>query len=167
MAMRIARSFFGLVLGVLFLTPLIPLSPARAALVWGESDQHGSSVTHWARGGTVNEATNLLRAYAGEQVNVLLSCRQPGWYAYVGSSRDTRRGFSCGYDSRVSALFKARVACENEGGPCDEERVGYDTGDQVIRGPATGIPEELPGPTNDRSNARTHRGPLLLQPDMR
>ena len=99
------------------LLALLPLT-ANAALVWGESSQHGYPLTHWVRGSSVTEATNLLRAHAGKNAQTILSCRQPGWFAYVGSDRDFRRGVSCGYETRAAALYKARVECEHEGCSC-------------------------------------------------
>ena len=154
------RSIFS-VLGVVLAACLA--TPASAALVWGETTKDGYPLTHWARGASISEATNMLRAYAGRNAQVLIICRQPGWYAYVGSSRDFRRGVSCGYESRVAALFKARAECGHEGGSCNVERVGYDTGEPIAAVPPTSLPTELPGPPDDRSPVRTHKGPLLLQ----
>lgn len=154
------RSIF-FVLGVVLFTCCA--APASAVLIWGETTKDGYPLTHWARGASVSEATNVLRAYAGRNAQVLMTCRQPGWYAYVGSSRDFRRGVSCGYESRVAALFKARAECSNEGGTCDVERVGYDTGEPFAAVPPTSLPIELPGPPDDRSPVRTEKGPLLLQ----
>ncbi len=158
------RSVFSVLGGMLVLSLASALAlPASAALVWGETTKDGYPLTHWARGASVSEATNMLRAYAGKNAQVLMTCRQPGWYAYVGSSQDFRRGVSCGYESRVAALFKARAECEYEGGTCDVERVGYDTGEPFSAVPPTSLPVEIPGPPDDRAPVRTHQGPLLLQ----
>lgn len=137
---------------------------ASASLVWGESDTPaGSSEVHWARAASPEEAVRLLRAYSGEHVNVILTCRQTGWFAFVGSTNDTRHGVSCGYKSEGAALYKARMECEAEGGSCEVERVGYDDGSAVLPGGQNQDAVVIPGAPGVQSPVDTVMGPLLLQ----
>lgn len=136
---------------------------AHAVLVWGERDKKGTIELSWARGASPEEAINLLRAHSGETVNILLTCRDAGWFAFVGSAQDSRRGFSCGYNTKGAALFKARKECDIEGGRCDIERIGYDDGSTVLPSGEARTQATIPGAPNDRSPVHTIMGPIRLQ----
>lgn len=137
--------------------------PAPAALVWAESTQNGYPLTHWARGASIEEATNLMHAYVGPHPTVLLSCRQPGWFAYVGSDHDFRRGVSCGFDTRSAALLKAKMECHAEGGDCDLERVSYDKGNSTLGDKRKTVPDALGAAIDQTNLGRTELGPKSLQ----
>ena len=119
--------------------------PARAAVLWSETSENGYPVTHWAKGATVEEVSNLPRAYVGGHSRTLVLCRQTGWFAYVGSQRDFRNGAVCGYATEIAAVYAARQHCELQDGICDLERVGYDTGVPATAITSTSLPVILPG----------------------
>ena len=146
-----------------FAVLLFASTSASASLVWGDSSKEGYPLTYWARGGNVTESTMALRNYAGQTVNVLMTCRQDGWFAYVGSSRDFRRGLSCGYTTKSAALYKARMECEHEGGSCDVERVGHDDGSSASNVVTNSVPNDIAGAPNEHSPFQTDVGVLMLQ----
>jgi len=124
-------------------------TPASAAMVWSETTVGSAPITNWSRGSTIEEAMNNARAYAKGDMQVLLTCRQPGWFAYVGSNQDFPRGVSCGFATKEAALYKARLECEAQGGKCDVERLGEDSGVSTNPASASAVPEILPGSSGD------------------
>lgn len=116
---------------VLVVALCIGSAAAQAAVVWSEVSNRGVPVTLWARGANLNEATAAAKARAGQAITVLQNCRQPGFYAYVGSAGQSQRGVVCGYETSAAAVLAARYACEHEGGRCDLEKVGYDDGKPI------------------------------------
>jgi len=131
---------------LLALLALVLPVPSNAALVWSESTSSGYPITNWTRSPTLSQALADARAYAGGHIRILAACRQPGWYAYVGSENQFQRGISCGFETKEAALFKARNECRYEGGRCDLERLGYDKGLELSdEEEHLAIPDTLPG----------------------
>ncbi len=150
-----------LVLIVLVLTLAYSLS-AHAAVIWTEAEEDGRIVTRWTRGADLNEVHAAARAVSGPDYQVLALCRQPGFYAFVGSDVEPQRGVSCGFSDDGSALYAARLQCEHEGGRCDVERVGYDDGASLV-GNVSKLPTELPGSTSSSGKVNMNSGPVALQ----
>lgn len=136
------------------LSVLVMLSlPAQAAVVWSETTERGVPVTRWAMGANINEAYAATKVASGQPYSVVATCRAPGYFAYVGSMGQTQRGVSCGYETAEAALFEARARCEREGGRCDLEKLGHDTGKPIADNAAAGdLPKLLSGIISD-SNA--------------
>jgi len=122
--------------------------PAHATLLWSETSEAGTPVLYWSKGANIGEVHAAARATIGRPYTVVLSCRKAGYFAYVGSPGQTMRGVSCGYETAEGALYEARNNCEAEGGRCDLEKVGYDSGKPIAGNASdTGIPAALPGLT--------------------
>lgn len=138
-------------------------SPASAFMLWSETTQNGVPVTSWTRGANSNEVNAAARATAGQPIRVIESCRQPGWFAYVGSSNQTQRGVSCGFETKEGAIFRARANCEIEGGLCDLERLGYDDAASLGTQPATELPVNLPAGGSMNNDLRPVTGPINAQ----
>lgn len=130
------------------LAVLLLAAPAQAAMVWAETTAHGMPQTLWTKGANLNEVNAAARAFAGQPIHILESCRTPGWYAYVGADDQTQRGVSCGFETREGAIYRARQACELEGGRCDLERLGFDDGKALGNPPSEPeLPTHLTGTT--------------------
>lgn len=145
---------------VLFLTAALP---AHAAVIWTEAEENGKTVTRWTRGANLNEAFAAVRAASGPDYRVLEVCRQPGFFAFVGSELQPQRGISCGYDTQEAALYAARLACELEDGRCDLERVGEDNGATLLGQVGSYLPTDMPGSTGSSGQIRPPTGPLAIQ----
>lgn len=125
---------------------LLALSaPARAAVLWSETSSRGVPTTHWAKGATIEEVSNLMRAYVKGDSRTIVMCRQPGWFAFVGSARDLRNGVVCGYTTQRAAVYAARQRCELQDGICDVERAAFDNGASTTGQPPSTLPVTLPG----------------------
>lgn len=120
-------------------------SPLRAAVLWSETTENGRPSTHWAKGATIEEVSNLMRTYVGSNSRTIVMCRQSGWFAYVGSSQDVITGVTCGYETDRAALFAARQQCQLADGKCEIERIGFDKGEPSTALTPTSIPIQLPG----------------------
>lgn len=141
---------------------IVTSTAAQAALVWSETSTRGVPITTWAMGASSNEASAAAEAMAGQPVSVILSCRQPGYFAYVGAIGQTQRGVSCGYATPQAAVYQARMDCELEGGRCDLEKIGYDSGKALAdNAKATGLPVNLPGSTAGSGEVRPPNSPFV------
>ena len=138
-------------------------SPASAYMLWSETTQNGVPVTSWTRGANINEVNAAARASAGQPIRVIESCRQPGWFAYVGADNQTQRGVSCGFETKEAAIFRARANCELEGGRCDIERLGYDDASSLGTLPVTDLPVNLPAGGSINNDLRSVTGPINAQ----
>lgn len=142
---------------VLMLCPV-----AQAAMGWTEAEEGGRTITRWTRGADLNEVYAAAHAVSGPNYSVLAVCRQPGYFAFVGSDFEPQRGVSCGFEDKAAAVYAARLQCEHEGGRCEVERVGYDEGVSLV-GNTSSLPTELPGTTATSGKVRPLTGPTSLQ----
>ncbi len=124
--------------------------PAHAALVWSETNERGTPVTRWAMGANLNEAYAAAKVAAGQPLNVISTCRNSGYFAFVGSMGQTQRGLSCGFETAEAALQEARAECELEGGRCDLEKIGHDTSVAIASNASeSGVPALMSGIISD------------------
>lgn len=127
---------------------------AHAALVWSETTNRGVPTIMWARGANLNEAHAAAKAMTNQPIRVLQTCRQPGFYAYVGSQAQSQHGIACGYETAQSAVLAAHQACELEDGLCDLEKIGYDDGEAVANNAdAAGLPQSLGNSSANGNNS--------------
>ena len=145
-----------------FISLLFMSTATHAAMGWTEDKQNGQIMTRWTRGADLNEVHAAARAASGRDYSVLAICRQPGFFAFVGSDTEPQRGVSCGFEDDAAAVYAARLKCENEGGRCDVERVGYDDGTSLV-GNISKLPSELPGSTSTGGKIHSLTGPTSLQ----
>ena len=138
-------------------------SPASAYMLWSETTQNGVPVTSWTRGANGNEVNAAARAAAGQPIRILETCRQPGWFAYVGADNQTQRGVSCGFETKEAAIFRARANCEIEDGRCDLERLGFDDATSLGTQSATELPINLPAGGSINGDMRPVTGPINAQ----
>lgn len=143
---------------------LLSATAAHAALVWSETTERGTPIIRWAMGANINEAHAAAKANAGQPISVITSCRQTGYFAYVSSPGQTQHGVSCGYETLQAALYEARVECEQEGGRCDFERYGYDSGKPIVEGgDETDLATNLPGTTESGGSVATPNAPFVVE----
>jgi hypothetical protein len=148
---------------LLALLAVFTLAPhAQAAMAWTEAEEDGRHITRWTRGADLNEVYAAAHAVSGPNYNVLAVCRQPGYFAFVGSDFQPQRGVSCGFTDDAAAVYAARLKCEHEGGRCDVERVGYDEGVSLV-GNTSKLPTDLPGTTASAGKINPRVGPAALQ----
>lgn len=148
---------------LLFSAVLMASASAHAAMVWTETEDRGVPVIHWSMGANLNEAQAAAKASTGNQTYRLIqSCRQPGYFAFVGSDGQTQHGVSCGYETVQAALYAAHMECENEDGRCDIEKYGHDEGKALAdNADAAGLPADLPG--SSRSGGNVNMPAISLQ----
>lgn len=137
--------------------------PAAAAIAWTEAEENGRTVTRWTQGADLNEVFTAVRASVGPDYRVLEVCRQPGFFAFVGSPIESQRGVSCGFATQQAALYAARNECEVEGGRCDFERIGHDEGESLLADKQSRLPDDLPGSTHTGGDLSVPTGPMTLQ----
>ena len=136
-------------------------SSASAAVLWAETMRSNKPQVHWALGADQNEVIAAMQSHVGVSFQITQICRNNGYFSYVGSINDSIHGVSCGHETSMAAVYAARQQCELSHGHCDLERVGYDSGESLVKDSTSRLPQTLTGTTNGAGNSPLPMGNIV------